>query len=260
MRRSWLGAGTAFLMAGCTSGEMVLERAHLKADLPTPPPTMVSDSTPAGSLVGQIAASYNDVELDDPRRQWSVPEAGAQAQLQFVATRHLRFVGGAGWSDGASLWFGPVISAHNAWLHWDFELMTGATWVESEIAGHGSYREDGSTYRLPSDTATRNGPNWWGLFGVRVRGVGSGPWLEARMIPQVRWGRLDADMPKDIDPLQVSTRIRSFGGGWVQELPDGLEVVAGVRGVSLDESAPGAQLVLSIQKRLYRGAGEWKER
>lgn len=260
MKRSWLVAGMASLMAGCSSGTMVLERAHLKADLPTPPPTMVSDSTPTGSLVGQIGVWYNEAELEDQRRQWSVPRAGAQAQLQLVTSRHLRLVGGAGWSDGPSLWFGPVFSAHNSRLHWDFELLAGATWVKSEIAGHASYYEDGERHHLPSDTAIQNGPNWWGLWGVRVRGVGSGPWLEARVIPQLRWGKLDAAMNMDIDPLQVSTGIGSFGGGWVQELPRGIELVAGVRGVSLDESPAGAQLVLSVQKRLQRGAGEWKER
>jgi hypothetical protein len=221
---------------------------------------MVPDSTPGGSILGQIAVSYNDVDLEDRRRRWSVPAGGAQAQLQFVATRHLRFVGGAGWSDGPSWWFGPVISARNSRLRWDFELMAGATWVESEVSGYPSYYEDGGWHDLPSDTVTRNGPNWWGLCGARVRGVGSGPWLEARMIPHLRWARLEAKGTVDIDPLQVGTRIRSFGGGWVQEFPDGLEVVAGVRGVSLDESPAGAQLVLSIQKRLHRGTGEWKTR
>lgn len=260
MMRPWLAAGMAFAMSGCTSGAIYLEQARLKADLPSPPPTMVSDSTPGGSIVGQVGLWLTDVELEDRRRQWSVPGAGAQGQLQFVASRHLRFVGGAGWSDGGSWWFGPVISAHNARLHWDFELMAGATWVESEISGFPSYYEDGERFDMPSDTVTRDGPNWWGLCGVRVRGTGSGPWLEARMIPHLRWGRIESDEHSNIDPLQIGTRIRFFGGGWVQEFPDGLEVVAGVRGVSLDESSPSAQFVLSVQKRLLRGPGEWKTR
>lgn len=242
-------------LSGCYNGKMVVDRAWLEADLPVPPPAFVPDSSRKGDDFVQFGVRLSDKRtLETGREQrWDVAPFAAQAQMQHVISPRFRWVLGGSYSNSASLWTGPVMSVRNSILRWDIETILGCTWAKGGIEGHEYLKDDEGVSRTgASDTSLFNEPRLWGQASLRTRLVGTGPWLEAGILPSFRWGTLQGKVNPNTLDAKVESSIGVLGVGWIQELQGGSSVILGMRMAFVNDETQLPHYVIAVQKRLPR--------
>lgn len=254
MTRWFAVLALGLLAGGCSVNQMVLDRAHLEADVPVPPPAMVPDSAERGSSHAQFVLwSMESGDSVGRGLVWSRSPVGAQLQLQVVSNPHLRWAVGAGYSRTVSVWFGPVLSVRNSLVRWDVEMLFGMTRFHSLIVGHERFEDAEGEMRegKPSSNETEQA-GFWGQWTLRCRAARSGPWAELRYLPSFSWGDLASNGVNSGD-LRIRRTVAAVGAGWVREMPGGSLWNAGVRGIGIgDEMFP--QYLLSCQVPFGKGS------
>ncbi|QQS06060.1 MAG: hypothetical protein IPK50_04015 [Fibrobacterota bacterium] len=216
------------LFTGCISISVTSVKAE--GDLALPPPPVVPDAVLPGKVFVQAGLRLNRaLEAPSDSFHWDVAPLGGDVGVQYVLDRRMRFLGGASVSSTPSGWVGFGLNVRNTYLAWDFESLLGATWANVQIHGRLTGEDEESTLIRDEalvDRGTRLVP--WTQFAIRTRLRGSGPWLEARVQPGLRLGKL-TDTLGDSEEQTVSMISSALGAGWIQEFPSGSMLVVGAR-------------------------------
>lgn len=230
--------------------EIVLDQAHLKADMPLAPPTMLPDSSSQSPQIQAGLRVSKGKHYDKGLYRWDDFPIAGSLQLQAPLNRHWRVTAGADLAEGASLWVGPIISTHTGNAVWEAELLVGRSIVQADIKGH--YRDKEITELLSRDTLATSGfrSTTWGQFALRVRSAGSGPWLEGRVLP-FRWGQIEDTLSSYFgsEPTSAATLVLSLASGWKWDLASGRMASFGARAVWVDKQCE-VQLIAQWQRPL----------